>query len=379
MLRIAKWCMVLLPLVAPALADTVETTAPIAVISPWSYWSNPAQGRFYRPTGVRVGSKYFLYVQGGAYRGVTTGPGSETCPAIGEKALAFSTPYTSAGLRSAFTYEKAVSPCNPATDVHYQTGSAFISSTDNKIKLTIDETEGGSAPQAAHFKRILLGSSTDGKNFTWSTFMKQSVIGGITYSVAQATLVQATANSNWWGTFQWAWCQRCDNTDGTGFWQQGRIRVLMDATNPRGYVIDVLKSDGATWGRVANDGSFNFVPYNTFYGGARSIVLNNGQWEAWTNGGATPNGGCDDGDPNSSSTFFYYTVSQQGSFGAVQNVTSTSRAMPSSNLAGRLDGFRMNDMNGKRLLYSVSTDRMCQAGLLNGFRGMEILLTEVNN
>ena len=379
-MRIATWCLALLLLTSAVLADSVETTAPIAVISPWTYWPTaPERGRFYRPTGVKFGSKYFLYVQGGAYKGVTTGPGSETCTAIGEKALAFSTPYTSAGLRTAFTYERAVSPCNPAPDSHYQTGSAFISTTDNKVKLTIDETENGSAPQAAHFKRILLGSSTDGKNFTWTPFVKQSVIGGITYSVAQATLVQATANTNWWGTFQWAWCQRCDNTDGIGFWNQGRIRVIMDATNVRGYVVYLLQSDGVTWGRVNDDGSFTFVPYNTFYGGARSIILNNNQWEAWGHAGGTPTGGCDDGDPNSISGFGYYTVSQQGAFGAYQTVTSTSRAMPSINGSGRVDPFRMTDMNGRRVLYSVSTDRMCAAGKLNGFRGMEILMTEVNN
>lgn len=381
-MRIAKWCLVLVLLVTPAFADSVEITNPVPAISPWTYWPTaPERGRFYRPTGVKFGSKYFLYVQGGAYRGITTGPGSETCPAIGEKALAFSTPYTSAGLRSPFTYERAVSPCNPATEVHYQTGAAWISSTDGKVKLSIDESEGGSAPRAGHFKRILLGSSSDGKNFTWSTFVKQSVIGGVTYSVAGANLVQATANTNWWGVFQFAKCTICNNTEGTGFWDQGRMRVTMDATNPRGFVVYLLQTDGVTWGRVNDDGSFNFVPYSTGYIGARGIVLNNNQWEAWGIVGGIPEGGCDDGDPTLSSSFGYYTVSQQGTFGPYQLVTtpSTGRAMPSMNGYGRLDPFRMNDMNGKRLVYSASTDRMCEAGKQNGFRGMEILLTEVNN
>jgi len=378
-MRVARMFLILL-IVTPVFADSLETTAPVAVISPWTYWPNlPRSGRFYRPTGVKVGSKYFLYVQGGAYKGVSTGPGSETCTAIGEKALAFSAPWTSTGLRSQFLYEKAVSPCNPATDVHYQTGSAFISSTDAKVKLTIDETEGGSDPRSGHFKRILLGSSTDGKNFTWTPFVKQSVIGGVTYSISQANLVQATANSNWWGVFQWAYCTLCNNTDGIGFWNQGRMRVVMDATNIRGFIVYLLKSDGVTWGQVSDDGSFNFIPYNTFYPGARSIVNNNNTWEAWFIAGGTPNGGCDDGDPNSSSAFGYYTVSQGGSFGAIQAVTSSSRPMPTTNGFGRLDPFRMQDMNGARLVYSASTDHMCQTTGNDGFRGMEILVTEVNN
>jgi hypothetical protein len=378
-MRIARLLSILLIAIS-AFADSLETTAPVAVISPFTYWSaSPRSGRFYRPTGVKVGSKYFLYVQGGAYKGVTTGPGSETCGTIGEKALAFSAPWTSAGLRSQFTYERAVSPCNPADDVHYQTGAAFVSSTDGKVKLTIDETETGSDPRSADFKRILLGSSTDGKNFTWTTFVKQSVINSVTYSISQANLVQATANSNWWGVFQWAYCTLCNGTDGIGFWNQGRMRVVMDPANVRGYVVYLLMSDGATWGQVNDDGSFNFIPYNTFYGGARSIVNNNNTWEAWTILGGTPNGGCDDGDPNSSSSFGYYTVSQGGSFGAIQYLTSSSRAMPTMNGTGRLDPFRMQDMNGKRLLYSASTDHMCQTTGNDGFRGMEILVTEVNN
>ena len=387
-MRIASFFLILL-IVTPVFADSVETTAPVAVISPWTYWpTNPKAGRFYRPTGVRVGSKFFLYVQGGAYTTTKTGPGSETCPAIGEKALAFSAPWTATGLRSQFTYEKAVSPCTPGPTgtVHYQTGSAFISSTDGKVKLTIDETENGSSPLEGHFKRILLGSSTDGKNFTWVPFVQQSIVNGIRYSVAQATLVQATANTNWWGVFLWAHCTRCDGTDqvpteATGFWSQGRIRVIMDPTNVRGFVVYLMMQDGVTWGRVNDDGTFNFVPYATGYSGARSIVGNNGSWEAWTGlGGLMPNGGCDDGDATTSSAFGYYTLSQGGpTFGPIQHVTSTSRAMPSMNWNGRIDPFRIQDMNGKRLLYSVSGDHMCETLGSSGHRGLEIVVTEVNN
>jgi len=381
-MRIARWFMLILFVTAaPLFADSVETSVPVAVISPFMYWpTQPESGRFYRPTGVRVGSEFYLYVQGGAYKNIFTGPGGETCNAIGEKALAFKAPWTASGLRSPFTYVKMVSPCNTSVpDVHYQTGSAFISSTDGKVKLTIDETENGSDPRQGHFKRILLGSSTDGKNFTWSTFIKQSVINNVRYSISQATLVQATANTNWWGVFQWAYCTACNGTEGIGFWNQGRIKVTMDPANPRGFVVYLLASDGVTWSPVNDDGSFTFVPYNTGRPGARSIVNNNNTWEAWHIAGGVPTGGCDDLDPASVSSFGYYTVSQGGSFGAFQNVTSLTRAMPTMNGAGRLDPFRVQDMNGSRLVYSASSDRMCQEGRLNGFRGLEILVTDVNN
>jgi len=129
----------------------------------------------------------------------------------------------------------------------------------------------------------------------------------------------------------------------------------------------------------AADGSFTFVPSNTGYSGARSIVNNNNTWEAWTITGGTPTGGCDDGDANSASSYGYYTVSQGGAFGAMQKLTSLTRAMPTANGYGRLDPFRVQDMNGARLLYSVSNDRMCFAGRASGFRGLEILVSDVNN
>ena len=54
-MRVARMFLILL-IVTPVFADSLETTAPVAVISPWTYWPNlPRSGRFYRPTGVKVG------------------------------------------------------------------------------------------------------------------------------------------------------------------------------------------------------------------------------------------------------------------------------------------------------------------------------------
>lgn len=63
----------------------------------------------------------------------------------------------------------------------------------------------------------------------------------------------------------------------------------------------------------------------------------------------------------------------------MQQVTSQIRCLPSDNGVGRLFPFRINDMNGKRLLYSSSNDRNCSNLNPNPFVGMINLWTEVNN
>lgn len=226
--------------------------------------------------------------------------------------------------------------------LHYLRKTLFFHAVRDWI-----QTENGSDPLKAHFKRVLLGSSVDGKNFTWSTFLQQSVVNGVTYSIDDVILVQATANTNWWGTFLWANCTRCDGSpnDGTGFWTSGRIRVIMDASNPRGFVIYLLATDG-TWKAVNDDGTFTFAPGTMWNYFTRSIVLNNGAWEAWVDGGGTATGGCEDGNAQSTSAFHYQTVSQTGAPGPLQDVTSLTRAMPTKNGSGRMNPFRVQDMDG---------------------------------
>src|ERR1700687_3784017 len=367
----------------PVFADSMETTAtpPTAVISPWTYWTDPTSGRFYRPTGIQVGNSYFLYVEGGAYRDIHTGPGSETCTSSGEKILAFSTNWTATALRSPFNYVGAVSPCINASNVHFQPGSAFRSSTDGLVKLLVDDIEGGTNVMHRDFKRVLLGSSSHGSAFTWSTFLKQSVVGGGTYSPYLVKLVQATATSNWWGTFWWAVCHKCDGMvyvqDGDLITESGRITVTMDSTNPRGYVVTILS--GGVWQRVNDDGTFNFAPDVTSDILTQSIVRNNGAWEEWGDTGqCTATQGCYVGTPGCS-TFVYRTTTPLGITGPLQQVTSQVRPMPTREPIGRTGPFRMQDMNGARLIYSTSGDRLCETDP-GGYRGgTEIIVTEVNN
>ena len=379
-----RTCVLLLMTVIAATAAALQTEksiAPKAVISPYTYWPGaPTSGRFYHPVGIRIGNQFFMYVQGGAYKGVATGPGSD-CAAIGEGILAFKTPWTAAGMRTPFTYVKEVSPCvTSPQDVHYSPGSAFQSAADGRYKLLIDMTENGSDPIHFDWKRTLIGDTADGVNFTWNTFLAQSVVGGTTFSFSSVVLVQATANSNWWGTFRFAF-------DGHDFGSVGQLRVLMDATKPRGYVVTMLAGDG-TWRNVKDDGTIDFVPRQQWEAlgangmGAQSLVFNNisGAWESWGDGtGLTSKAGCpndDDPAPNISG-FRYRTVTQGSTFGPLGEVTSQARAMPSINYAGRMTPFRVNDPANVHLLYSASTDRICEAFQMSGFKAAEILVTEL--
>jgi len=152
----------------------------------------------------------------------------------------------------------------------------------------------------------------------------------------------------------------------------------MDSTNPRGYVAYILS--GGTWQAVNDDGTFNFAPDHTGDILTQSIVSNNGAWEEWgdTNQ-CTTTAGCYDGTPNDCRTFQYQVTNQGGGLGGIQTVTSSVRPMPTQNGFGRLGPFRMQDMNGVRLIYSSSTDRLCAEGIHDGFHGSEIIVTQVNN
>jgi hypothetical protein len=375
-MRKVLW-LVLLVLVPGSLrAASKEISGPTAVISPYTYWCKPntpctpQAGRFYNPAGIQVGSELYMYVQGGVYSSANGGPGSEC--SLGEEILLFKSAWTAAALRSPFSYVKTVSPCNTSVSgVHYQLGSVFRSAWDNKIKLLVDETEGGTSVQAGNFKRVLLGSSSDGQTFTWTPFIKQSSVNGELISIIEVTLVQATANSNWWGVFKFGSVCGCES---------GRMRVTPDATNPRGYVISILASDN-TWKNVADDGSFNFRPLNIGSPGMNSIVYNNNTWEGWGDQSAPgATAGCYDAAFTQGSTFAYRTLTQSGPVGSVQTVTSDVRPMPTVNGLGRLYPFRLNDMNGARLLYSASRDRICTDTIVaDGFRGMEVVVTVVDN
>lgn len=361
-----------------AAASSVETSGPWVTASPYTYWSNPTQGRFYNPHGVLTASELLLFVQGGAYVNVFTGPGSEC--SHGEQVLLFSAPRTGGGVRSHFTYRGIVSPCERvpgATNVHYTNGSVFKSEWDNQYKLLISETENGATFSEGDFKRVLIGTSSNGYTWSWSAvpFIQQSTVQGQRISVIEVTLVQEPGGGDWWGVFNWGVNHAA---------QMGQLKVERDPWNVRGFVVKIL-DENDQWRTVADDGSFDFKPKNIWgnFQRAGSIVFNNGQYELWVSRKVPASQGCPNSDPGDTdgSTFAYRTITKDGYLGPVQGVYSYLRAMPTLNNFGRLFPYRWNAGGGGKYLYSASADRICQEGRdrFPGWHGMEIVATLVNN
>lgn len=354
----------------PASAQSTEIAGTNIIVSPWTYWADPRAGRFYNPAGIKIGNRYWLYVQGGRYLPVLTGPGSECLP-LGEQILAFSNPWTHTGLRSHFTYEGLVSPCNTsAPEVHYQLGSVFQSSWDLQYKMLIDETESG-ATYPEDFKRVLLRTSTDGRSWTTlasqNPFLKQSVVGGTLVAPIEVALVQGS--SDWWGMFLWGGAAN----------KVGRIKVTQTPANPRGFVVYIFASD-SIWRAVGDDGAISFLPANVATANQGSIVFDDGLYEYWHSGGTLQaTTGCIDEVPGNSSLTLR-TITEAGALGPLQTVTSSVRPMPTLNRYGRMYPFRHNDPNGKKLVYSASLDRMCEFDPAAwAWRGLEIVNTVVDN
>jgi hypothetical protein len=165
------------------------------------------------------------------------------------------------------------------------------------------------------------------------------------------------------------------------------MRVTQNLSNPRGYVVSILATDN-TWHNVKDDGTFDFMPKNLLPSGTwallgppYSYILNgNGQYEIW--GAATtstpPNGGCNNG--GNQSIAYGLTEDSDLFMHDLQGITSSVRAMPTFNKSGRLGAARINDPQGKLLVYGATTDRYClqTGGNPNtGWKAAEIVLTVV--
>lgn len=200
------------------------------------------------------------------------------------------------------------------------------------------------------------------------------------------SLVQGTAGY-WWGTFSWG--VSCDCSI-------GRIKVVQDATNIRGYVVYLFDSN-YHWQAVQDDGHFTFTPFDqndTSYFMRRVTVLDNGSgtYEAWGDPifGAREainpaNPGCNAND-NTTSTLLHAAISDITQEGVNPGLLAASsigyqsgvsvRAIPDANGFGRMYPYRLNDMTGKKVIYSASTDRyVCQTGTDPLFKTSEIILT----
>ena len=364
-----------------------EVQGPVTILSPYTWWSNPAAARFLETQVTHIGSNLYIYVGGGPFApfdaSMKNFPGWD-CP-LGEKIMAFKIPFTFSGLRTQITsmnnYIGTVSPCNTTEpNVHYTLGGVFQSSWDGQYKMLINETVNGTAFADGDFKRVLLRTSPDGEHWSpvgvqTAPFIQQSVVNGQLISITAPSMVQGA--TYWWGFFQFGSTCNCST---------GRMRVTQAVSNPRGYVVSMLATDN-TWHNVNDDGTFNFMPKDVEAGAAWTllgpplsyIVNGGGQYEVWAaaNPPLTPTGGCNNGGHQSIA--YGTTEDSDQPMHNLQSITSSVRAMPTFNGAGRLGAARINDAQGKMLVYGASTDRYCTqtGGTGQGWKGAEILLTVV--
>jgi len=373
-----------------AAAQTLnEVQGPNVIISPYTWWStNPSAARFLETQVMHIGTNLYLYVGGGPYAPFPSSPPPPNFPgwdcSLGEKIMAFKTPFTFSGLRSTLTmsnYVGTVSPCYTSVPgVHYVLGSVFQSSWDGQYKMLINETENGTA-WPDDFKRVLLQTSTDGEH--WSLvgtrtvpFIQQSTVNGQLISVSAPSVIQGSPD--WWGFFQFGGVPCNCST--------GRLRVTQATGNPRGFIVSMLATDG-TWQNVNDDGTFSFMPMNveagapwTLEGPPVSFFFDGSQYQVWGAAatGTPPTGGCYNGPGGDASIAYGFTEDSNAAMRSLQGITSSVRAMPTINSAGRLGAARINDAQGKMLVYGASTDRYCtQTGGGSGWKGAEILLTVV--
>lgn len=168
------------------------------------------------------------------------------------------------------------------------------------------------------------------------------------------------------------------------------MQIRTDARNPRGFVVEIYS--GNTWRRVADDGSFSFVPDHiipdpAFDFAPNSLINTGGKIELW--GGITTNAGTEGCvDPSTTGSTLAFADITQNSLGSFEEVTSAlpDWPMPTINRYGRVFPYRL-DLGGERLLFSTSADHVCETLGQPGsgdpipwpgyspFRGMEILLT----
>lgn len=352
-------------------------------------------GTYYNPSGLVVGSRFYLYVQGGQFNSAT----APWKPCVGDKILLFSTPNTSAGLRSRFTpgstgtngSKARISPCetdtgngsdgNPthtaspifAQQHHYTTGQVF---NDGKYRMV---AAASNYPGATDFTTLILGSSTNGVQWNWEPFIRSTSGVGMPEVAFQVGMSSAYCNPTcnthtpWWGFFR------------IGFAGTGLIKVDASAQYPRGFRVWIYAND-STWKQVDDvTGDYSFTPQNVWPGATpKSITFNVDHYELWAkinvahNGcGACPSSTC---NGSSGTTFFYRTVDDLFNLGPVQSVYSQIRCMPSNSSVGRLYPFRFNDLTGQKLLYSATNDQnICDtATCSNPFVGMYVVVTTVD-
>jgi len=366
-------------------AEKEESDGPYSAVSPDQLFSSLLDRTFNNPTGIRAGEEYFLYVQ-------STGGEPASTPwawCWGDPIVLFSSPWSFEGLRQPFALESRISPCTctdpacPEEDKFaYGTGSVLRSNHDGNFYIFLDKVLPGRDVAAGDFKDILLGTSPDGRNWTYPTevspLVTQSTIcegaACTTVSILDVTLTADV--SSWWGFFKWGVLGEQAN-------RTGRMRVFPDASNPRGFRVELLSA--GQWQPVADDGTFSAIPDDVWPNVSVNSLLQTPEgFEAWAwKLSSEQVAGCDDGTDVGSE--IVYRRAGQDTLDPVETLRSRVRAIPSRNMTGRTFPVLLEGPAGYTSIYSSSSQRVCETQHAlwlannNPFAGMEIVLTTLTD
>jgi hypothetical protein len=386
--------LILLPS-ASVSAQSTETAGGQIVIGADQFTpGNLKSGTYYNPSGIVVGSKFYMYVQGGQFNDATAP--WRSCD--GDQILLFSAPNTHAGLRGRFApgtivggSNARISPCETDTGNgsdgnpthtnspifsqkhHYTAGQVFY---DGNYRII---SAASNYPGANDFTTLILGSSSDGVKWHWEQFIHSTSGVGMAEMALQAGLSRfycdpdCFAHTAWWGFFR------------IGFSGTGLIKVDVSQKYPRGFRVWIYATD-STWKQVDDlTGDYGFTPQKVWPGVVpKAINYNVDHYELWATS-FTPHNGCSPCTGSycngfAGTTFSYRTVDSVFNLGPVQSVFSAIRCMPSDYSVGRHYPFRYNDPNAKKLLYSATNDRnICDPNICsNVFVGMYVVVTVVD-
>jgi hypothetical protein len=364
-------------LVGPISADTMELAGGQTIVSALQtpgMWDRK-QGAYYHPTGIDIGNKFYLYVQGGNWDHGPSGPGQGPCE--GDKIFVFEADYTTQGMVTDMDFVRRISDCDGVPLQHsWSPGQVFRDGSQYWMT--------SSRSDQANFHTVVLGNSSDGINWTWQDFLRADYGGG-DLEIHQPILVAdplrriycnpgCYSHHTWWGYF---------NFELPGFyWGTGRIVVDYSQQYPRGFRVKILS--GGTW-RIVDDwtGVVDFLPDDVWTGfNAKSLAWNVDHWELWGHKNVLHNGCAPCSGPYNNgfggSTFTYREVSPTF-FGPEQTVLQGFRCMPSDSHMGRLYPFRVNDPTGRKFLYSMTNDKDICTATTNEWVGAHVVVTELSN
>ncbi len=368
-----------------------EAEGPWVVVSPETVFpdepNNLLTRTFYQTTPILMEDEIFLYLQ-------TDAPGPEGSPGLPwehcyhDQIVLFRGAATLDGIKGPFTVEKRVSRCEcpeqgcsePDNWVQ-EMGTVIQSKHDGKLYLIAQRVRFGTNWANGDFRAWTLGVSDDGIDWTWPSLefplIDQSEICDPVcrvYSVTSPALI--SEEDHWWGFFNWGTAATLNN-------RTGRIRIFPDVSRPNGFRTEIMS--GGKWVVVNTDGTFDSIPDNVWgFAIVQGLTKVDDEYFLWADWLSTEDvAGCTEDELNFGSTLLSRKVTPS-SMESVRELESNVRPIPSANATGRIQPSLLVDRDGRKVLFSGSTDKVCetvpawpQGG--NTFWGIEILTTVLSD